>query len=109
MLKALGTLHLQQVWHKAAQTLAEADQLIFIGYSFPLADFEIRYLLAHHLKKNCRVNVILHTNDNPATFQGAPPEHFPPWRYKTFFGIPDSAISFDGLGEYVNRVSPGLN
>lgn len=102
MLKEIKSLHLQQVWQKAAQILSNADQLIFIGYSFPLADFEIRYLLAHHLKKNCRINVILHTNDNSATFQGAPPEHFPPWRYKTFFGIPDSEICYEGLEGYVN-------
>lgn len=102
MLKALGNLHLQQVWHKAAQTLAEADQLIFIGYSFPLADFEIRYLLAHHLKKNCRVRVILHTNDNPATYHDAPRELFASWRYQTFFGLSDSQNSFEGLEGYVN-------
>lgn len=86
MLKELRNLHLQQVWHKAGIELARADRVVFIGYSFPLADFEIRYLLSHHIKRNCEIEVVLHENDNPEFLSRQYQQFSAGWRYKSFFG-----------------------
>lgn len=49
---------LQQVWKKAATALAEAHIVIFIGYSFPQADTEMRYFLATALSENANLRDI---------------------------------------------------
>jgi hypothetical protein len=45
MSKNLNNTHLKMVWQNAMIDLREANRIVFLGYSFPLADFEFRYLL----------------------------------------------------------------
>jgi len=46
MLKWLDMVHLRMIWYNALIEIAEAKRVIFAGYSAPLADFELRYMLA---------------------------------------------------------------
>ena len=43
--KALGYFQFQAVWDASLRTLREAKTWLFIGYSLPEADFQIRHLL----------------------------------------------------------------
>lgn len=65
MLKDINNTHLKMVWHNALMDLREAERIVFIGYSFPLADFEFRYLLAKAIAggKKKKVRVILYPPD----------------------------------------------
>jgi NAD-dependent SIR2 family protein deacetylase len=44
--KAADTGDLREVWKRAAQELASADNIVVIGYSFPVTDTFFRYLFA---------------------------------------------------------------
>lgn len=68
-IKAFNDLHLKTIWHNAYLDLCEADEIIFIGYSFPEADFELRYLLKKAIKPNAKIKVILHNQDNPKLYR----------------------------------------
>jgi hypothetical protein len=50
---------LQKVWSGAAKTLSDAEVVVFVGYSFPPTDVEMRYFLAASLVKNARLRKIL--------------------------------------------------
>jgi hypothetical protein len=50
---------MQHVWTGAAKALNEADVLVFVGYSFPPSDTEMRYFLARSLVDNARLRKIL--------------------------------------------------
>src|SRR6056297_1296411 len=64
-IKNFENLHYRRIWQAAFNELAEADEVIFIGYSFPEADYELRYLLKKAIKKKTTINVILYKTDNP--------------------------------------------
>lgn len=43
--KNMSNVHLGVVWNKASRALQGADNVVFVGYSFPTADFHVKYLL----------------------------------------------------------------
>lgn len=102
LIKDLGQTHTRMIWHNAHIELSEADEIIFIGYSFPLADFEFRYLLSRSLgsaKKRPSIRVVLYRSENPSTeetFTCAQEQS----RYRAFFGD-QTSVSFSGLERYV--------
>jgi hypothetical protein len=50
---------LAETWNRAERELAEAEQLVVIGYSMPPADYMIRNLLARHFsRRSARVTVV---------------------------------------------------
>jgi hypothetical protein len=49
----------KSVWSGAARSLVEANLLVFVGYSFPLSDVEMRYFLARSLTGNAGIRRIL--------------------------------------------------
>lgn len=65
LLKDLKNTHLKSIWHNAFIELSEAKRIVFIGYSFPLADFEFRYLLARSVRPDAKIRVVLHPSDDP--------------------------------------------
>lgn len=46
MTKRLDMVHLKMIWYNALVELAEAERVVFVGYTAPPADFELRYLIA---------------------------------------------------------------
>ena len=52
-LKNLSNIQIKLVWQNAAIELSEAMRIVFIGYSLPAADFEIRQLLARDDSSRC--------------------------------------------------------
>jgi len=43
--KSFRTFAFSEIWHRAAEILAAAGHWVFIGYSLPSADFELKHLL----------------------------------------------------------------
>lgn len=103
MLKELRNLYLQQVWYKAGIELTRADTVVFIGYSFPLADFEIRYLLSHYIRQDCQIKIVLHEDDHPQNVPAKYGHFTPEWRYKHFLGE-RCLFEYGGLEGYVDSL-----
>ena len=65
MLKSIGNQLYRNLWTAAQRELMTATKVIFLGYSFPMADFEFRYLLQRNINHNAQIDVVLYKNDNP--------------------------------------------
>jgi NAD-dependent SIR2 family protein deacetylase len=89
MLKTLNSKLYREIWTSGSSAIEKANKIIFIGYSLPQADFEIRYLLKKHIKRDALIDVVLIAHDKPkSTSNGLCPED----RYKSLF--PANKISF---------------
>jgi NAD-dependent SIR2 family protein deacetylase len=100
-LKDLNNFQIKLIWQNAGIELSEADTIIFIGYSLPHADFELRQLLSRMLRKDVQVNVILSENDKlEKSLVKYSAEH----RYKSFFGDRNVKISYEGAKEFVKNL-----
>lgn len=104
-LKDFNNVHLKYIWWNAGFELIEATHIVFIGYSLPLSDFELRYLFARSIKK-ARIKVILYSEnpDSDEDFKATKK------RYTDFFGCiknPDEDIKSYGVKEYVKKLISG--
>lgn len=83
-LKELNTSHFSNIWKNVARSLSDAKRIVFIGYSFQQADFEIRQLLASKLPDDCE---IINVGNSPELNEGdAGYWNSAQCRYKNFFG-----------------------
>ncbi len=64
-LKNYGNSFISQLWHKAQQKLQHAEQVVFVGYSLPEADIDLRIFLTRALYANrvirnrpCEITVV---------------------------------------------------
>ena len=116
-LKDFNNLHLKTIWHNAYLDLCEADEIIFIGYSFPDADFELRYILKRALNSNVKIKVILHNNDDPKQYQSILKNldiniakkienklNLPHYRYKNFFSNHKIIFSYNGIEDFFDKL-----
>lgn len=94
--KTLDTFHYRHIWNQAATELSEASKLVFIGYSFPLADFDFRALITKHLPTIAQVEVVLHEGDE-TNGTGK--------RYTDYFGTHRSSLRYDGVEAYVESLA----
>ena len=46
MIKRLDMVHLKMIWYNALVEISQARRVVFVGYSAPPADYEVRYMLA---------------------------------------------------------------
>lgn len=81
-LKNLSNPQYKLLWQNAGVELSEASKVVFIGYSLPQADYEMRQLLSRMVRKNAEINVVGFSVDpkNDLSFQELE------LRYKLFFG-----------------------
>lgn len=97
MLKILNNKLFREIWADAATALADAEKIIFVGYSLPLADFEIRYLLRKHIKRDAIIEVVLSKKDQPsAKDQWVKPEG----RFKNLFPCNNIKFNYSGFEKY---------
>lgn len=96
-LKDLNNFQIKLIWQNAGIELSEASKVVFIGYSLPYADFELRQLLSRMIPKNTKIEVILRNEDKPKKgFEHYSAVH----RYKTFFGK-NVKFNYKGASEYI--------
>jgi len=81
-LKNLTNPQYKLIWQNAGIELSEAQKIVFIGYSLPQADFEMRQLLSRMIRPNVEVEVVSFSKDpsNDEDFKKLEE------RYKIFFG-----------------------
>lgn len=107
--KDLSNFQTKLIWRNSGIEIAEADHIVFIGYSFPLADFEFRQVLFRNVKRDAKIEVVLFDKSNPdkvitnkdkvsLNYESAE------YRYLSFFGGKELTIYFDGAESYVNRL-----
>lgn len=118
-LKSFDNLNLKNIWHNAFIDISEADEIVFIGYSFPDADFEMRCLLKKACKSSAKINVVLSKHDNPKSYfdkfieKGFNSDEanrlisnmrLPDERYKAFFGEDRVVFNYCGFSEYIDQI-----
>lgn len=101
LLKDLNNFQLKLIWQNAGIEISEASRLVFMGYSFPLADFELRQLLARNVRHNASIEVVLSSEDKPvhSTYLSTAEN-----RYRTFFGKRDVKIHYEGVKNYIDSL-----
>lgn len=85
------------IWQNAGIEISEADKIIFIGYSLPHADFEMRQLLSRMTRKNAKIHVV--------DFQEEGKRKEIENHWNKFFGNRDIKFSFDGAKPFIENIS----
>ena len=113
-MKDLNNLNIKNIWHNALLELTEASKVVFIGYSFPDADFEMRCLLKKAIMPEAEIDVVLYTEDNPEYYRNALTKNqisdkimsklsLPEKRYASFFGKNEINFYYNGMEEYLQN------
>lgn len=101
MLKSFSSRIYSNLWGAASKEIRAATHIIFIGYSFPIADFDFRYMLQKNVSRNAKIDVILYKNDDPSqTDRDSLRDLLPEKRYKDAFPKNDMDFFYDGFKEY---------
>jgi NAD-dependent SIR2 family protein deacetylase len=98
-LKDLNNVQIKLIWQNACVELSEATKIIFMGYSFPSADFELRQLLARSVRHNAEIEVIL--KNQPSDVNKDCPE----LRYRSFLGKRKLKVIYGGVEDYINKIT----
>ena len=99
MIKSIDSQLYKNLWSTASAELRDADEIIFIGYSMPLADYEFRYMLQKSIKKDSKIDIILHSSDDPKK-SCSDINLLPEKRYKDLFPKNDLNFHYDGFKNY---------
>ena len=118
-LKSLNNLNIKNIWQNAYIDICEADHIIFIGYSLPDADFEMRCLLKKAVKDSADIKVVLTESTNPQCYIdklkrcGLDEEEIskiiskmalPHNRYVSFFGESKVSFEYGGFNKYLDEL-----
>lgn len=107
--KDLNNFQTKLIWRNSGIEISEANRIVFIGYSFPFADFEFRQILFRNIHRHTKIEVVLYDKSNPnkvitSNFRGYINPESPEYRYLSFFGGKDLTIYFEGAESYINRM-----
>ncbi len=100
-MKEFQTNHIKNIWHNAFIDISEATHIVFVGYSFPLADFEFKILLSRALKKESNIKITVVDYKDQETKKSTVFKELRE-RYESFFG---SNVTFydKGIQQYVEE------
>lgn len=90
MLKTIKNPIVQMVYDEAFTLLRRASVVVFVGYSLPAADHNLRYLLRRGISRDAKVKVVLRDPGAKDVFR----------RYQSLLGLPDEALWAEGLESY---------
>lgn len=62
-LKDLTNFQIKLIWQNAGVELSEASKIVFIGYSLPSADYELRQLFARMIRHEAEIEVVMQSED----------------------------------------------
>ncbi len=101
MMKSLNGQLYANLWSSARDALQNADHVIFVGYSLPIADFDFRYMLHQSISNNAKIDVILYHDDDPSqTDKLKLKDLLPEKRYHNLFAKNKIEFCYDGFGSY---------
>jgi NAD-dependent SIR2 family protein deacetylase len=101
MVKTFTKQMYTNIWQNAEYILKDANEVYFIGYSMPLADFEFRYMLTKFISPNAKIRVILHTTDEKKCGEE---REVPEDRYRCAFPKNEIEFFYKGFTEYFNNL-----
>lgn len=94
-LKNFSNPQYKLIWQNAGIELSEATKIVFIGYSLPQADFEMRQLLSRMTRKNAKIIVVDYGNkDDTETAETIK-------RYNVFFGKRKPTFYLKGAKDFI--------
>jgi NAD-dependent SIR2 family protein deacetylase len=96
-IKDLSNPQYKIIWQNAGIEISEAEKLVFIGYSLPSADFEMRQLLSRMTRKNAEIVVV--DKQKKSADQGRIKA-----QWETFFGSRDVKLHFEGATRYIESL-----
>lgn len=109
-MKSLDSVPLKNIWHNASLDLADANTVYFIGYSFPEADFELKYILKKYINRHTTIKVVLHESDSPQFYSEKMRKlsnksksiiqsklGLPESRYRSFFSSNEIEFNYSGF------------
>lgn len=96
-LKAFTNPHIKMTWYNAFIELNEADEIVFLGYSFPQADYHFRALIRSAIRPGTKVKVVLSSSDNPKRVPAKVRSYLPSQRYVDFFGPKKVSFDYGGI------------
>lgn len=99
MVKDIKSQLYNNIWKKAEYELNMANKIIFLGYSLPIADFEIRYLLKKNIDKKTKIDVVLIETDKPDANNNSPE-----FRFKSLFSKNEIEFHYNGFNNYFKTV-----
>lgn len=106
-LKDLSNPQYKIIWQNAGIELSEAKKIVFIGYSLPQADFEMRQLLSRMVANGTEIEVVDYEGDNDVS-KAAYGQLIQ--NYKQFFGNPIIKGFEKGAKDYVeNHLIPAYH
>lgn len=97
-LKDLNNVQIKLIWQNAGVELSEANRIIFMGYSFPAADFEMRQLLSRTVRHDAKIDIVLLNQKEQSD------RNSPEYRYLSFFGKRDIKFRYDGVEKYIDVI-----
>lgn len=102
-IKDLSNPQYKIIWQNAGVEISEADKLVFIGYSLPSADFELRQLLSRMSKRNAEIEVVTFVDDeeDKETIESKKKAIMKHWT--VFFGTRPMKFHFNGVKEYIEK------
>ena len=96
-LKDFSNPQYKLIWQNAGIELAEATKIVFIGYSLPQADFEMRQLLSRMIREDAEIEVVTKGPESkPSTKELKE-------RYIVFFGKRKPKFFYDGVTHFINN------
>lgn len=98
-LKDLSNPQYKIIWQNAGIELSEAKKIVFIGYSLPQADFEMRQLLSRMVDNETEIEVVNWKNQkNPEVYNSLITG------FKQFFGR--EILEFEhGTSKYIKKIT----
>ena len=100
MVKIFSKQMYNNIWQNAEYLLKDAKEIIFVGYSMPLADFEFRHMLTKYISPSTKIRVVLHESDKkkPGERRDVPED-----RYRCSFPKNDMEFFYDGFTSYFDE------
>lgn len=100
MVKMFSKQMYNNIWQNAEYLLKDAREIIFVGYSMPLADFEFRYMLTKYISPASKIRVVLHEGDKkkPGERREVPED-----RYRSAFPKNDIEFFYEGFTSYFDE------
>lgn len=103
LVKEISHTQLKNVWHNALIDLQETERIVFVGYSFPLADFEFRYVLLKAVTGNpdVKIRVVLYPPDHLCNDERMWERNLTQERYGNFFGNRDIDFKYMDANDFM--------
>ncbi len=101
MIKSFDRRIYSNIWQSAENLLKNASRIIFVGYSLPPADFELKYMLTKYIPKNIDIDVVLYNDCIKKDNLIEVPED----RYRRSFPKNKLSFSYAGFTKYFNELN----